>query len=85
MTNLTGKAKLFEDLMSSQGKKFPTFLLLTFSVGHAVKKGSGDLLEITPKEIRPAEICLTDTVQHHSHINVCSFTKQNTLKQYLPD
>lgn len=35
--NLTGKAKLLEDLVSSQGKKIPTLLLLTFSVGHVVK------------------------------------------------
>lgn len=38
MRNSTRKAKLLEDLMSSQGKKIPTSLLLTFNVGHVVNK-----------------------------------------------
>lgn len=42
-----------------------------------MKKGSGDLPEITQREIKVAEIGLTGTVQNHSYINVWSFTKQN--------
>lgn len=48
--NLTGKAKLLEDFMSSQGKEPNRFLLLTLKVGHVVKKKAQVICWKLPKE-----------------------------------